>query len=59
MGKLTYEITSIGDVKITTSSGAEYRLTDRGGQLEVRPTEGDLAVFPRSANAVELAVREW
>jgi hypothetical protein len=58
MAQLDFEIGLTG-IKVTTSTGAEYRLIDRDGALEVRVLEGTLAVLPRGANAVELRAEAW
>lgn len=59
MGSLNVEITEYGTWNVTTSSGAQYRLNDRNGRLEIRVQVGGLIVHPRSSNVVELAATNW
>lgn len=59
MGSMEIAITEYGTWNVTTSSGAQFRLNDRDGHLEVRAPEGNLVVHPKSSNAVELEAQAW
>lgn len=56
---LIHEMGKGGRLVVRTSTGLEYRLTERDGALEVRVPERALLVAPKSSNVVELAVEPW
>lgn len=56
-GELSIERTEYGSLRVVTSTGDIYTLTDAHGALLVRVTHGGILLKPEASNSIEIQGR--